>query len=62
MENNREYDIIIWGASGFTGRLVAEYLYKNYNAKDLNWAIEGEMNSNLVLLEKNFLIIQFQLF
>ena len=30
---NREFDIIIWGASGFTGRLVAEYLFKKYNKK-----------------------------
>lgn len=29
MSSSREFDIIIWGATGFTGRLVAEYLYKN---------------------------------
>ncbi len=23
------YDIIIWGASGFTGRLAVDYIYKN---------------------------------
>ena len=22
----REYDIIVWGASGFTGRLVVDYI------------------------------------
>ena len=26
----RTFDVIIWGASGFTGRLVAEYLLKQY--------------------------------
>ena len=24
--NKRDFDLIVWGASGFTGRLVAEYL------------------------------------
>ena len=33
---NREFDIIIWGASGFTGRLVAEYLFKKYNSDSLH--------------------------
>ncbi len=55
MENNREYDIIIWGASGFTGRLVAEYLYKNYNAKDLNWAIAGRNELKLSSIREKFL-------
>ena len=25
------YDIIIWGASGFTGRLAVDYIYNNQN-------------------------------
>ena len=39
--NKKEFDVIIWGASGFTGRLVAEYLFQNYNKDELNWAIAG---------------------
>ena len=39
--DKREFDVIIWGASGFTGRLVAEYLFQNYNNDELNWAIAG---------------------
>lgn len=27
---NREFDVIVYGASGFTGRLVAEYLHNTY--------------------------------
>ena len=40
---NKTYDIVVWGASGFTGRLVCEYLFKNYTLKsrDLKWAIAG---------------------
>ena len=28
----RDYDVIVYGASGFTGRLVAEHLLCNYGA------------------------------
>jgi len=27
-----EFDIILWGATGYTGRLVAEHLLKTYGA------------------------------
>ncbi len=48
MNQSRTYDIIIWGASGFTGRLVAEYLYKKYGAnKDLKWAMGGRNEGKL---------------
>ena len=46
--SRRKYDIILWGASGFTGRLVAEYLYKKYGAdKDLKWAMAGRNQTKL---------------
>lgn len=50
MNESREFDIIIWGASGFTGRLVALYLFDKYGATgDLKWAMGGR---NLTKLEK----------
>ncbi len=33
---SRDFDIVLWGATGFTGRLVAEYLVRNYLHKDGN--------------------------
>ena len=33
-ETNREYDVILFGATGFTGRLVAEFLLDQYGAGD----------------------------
>ena len=40
--NQREFDIIVWGASGFTGRLVAEYLAQQYGLDgDVRWAMAG---------------------
>ena len=52
---NREFDIIIWGASGFTGRLVAEYLFNKYNSDSLKWAIAGRDESKLISIRKKFL-------
>ena len=46
MSKEREFDVVIWGSSGFTGSLVSEYIFKNYSkSKNLKWAIAGR-NSN----------------
>lgn len=38
----REFDVVVWGATGFTGRLVAAYLLERYGAGgSLRWAIGG---------------------
>ena len=39
--SDREFDVVIYGASGFTGRLVAEYLQAEYGGTDLKWAMAG---------------------
>ncbi len=41
----REFDIIVYGATGFTGRLVAEYLVQAY--PDRNWAMAGRSLTKL---------------
>ena len=39
---NREFDVIVWGATGFTGQLVVEYMASKYGAdSDLKWAVAG---------------------
>ena len=44
----RSYDIVLFGASGFTGRLVAEYLLQHYGHQDqLHWAIAGRNRDKL---------------
>ena len=38
----REFEIVVWGATGFTGRLVAEFLLEQYGASgELSWALGG---------------------
>lgn len=44
----KKFELILYGASGFTGKLVAEYLLAKYGLnKDLNWAIAGRNESKL---------------
>ncbi|MEO0998632.1 MAG: saccharopine dehydrogenase NADP-binding domain-containing protein, partial [Pseudomonadota bacterium] len=48
-DNNREFDVIVWGATGFTGRLVAGYLLSRYGADgELRWALGGRSEDKLV--------------
>src|ERR1700704_1447784 len=42
MKSSSKFDIVVYGASGFTGQLVAEYLASRYaNDSDLKWAMAG---------------------
>lgn len=44
----RKYDVVVYGATGFTGKLVADYLAAQYGIdKDLRWAIAGRSESKL---------------
>lgn len=46
--STREFDIVVWGATGFTGRLVAEYLLKRYGpVGELRWALGGRNSAKL---------------
>ncbi len=48
MKNNRELGIVVYGATGFTGRLVAEYLNKQYGVNgEVAWAMAGRSLSKL---------------
>ncbi len=49
MASTREFDIIIYGATGFTGRLVAEYFAQYYGGRDdaPNWAMAGRSAAKL---------------
>jgi short subunit dehydrogenase-like uncharacterized protein len=45
--HDREFDLVVWGATGFTGRLVAEYLLRRYGADGLRWALGGRSREKL---------------
>ena len=42
MNNSKEYDFVVYGATGFTGKLVVEYLVEKYsNSPEITWALAG---------------------
>jgi len=43
---DREYDIVVFGATGFTGQLAAKYLARQYGTS-INWAIAGRSKNKL---------------
>jgi short subunit dehydrogenase-like uncharacterized protein len=44
----RAYDLVVYGASGFTGRLVAEHLLDTYGATGgIRWAMAGRSTAKL---------------
>ena len=48
----KKYEIIVYGATGFTGQLCAKYLKNNY--VDLSWAIAGRNKDKLDQVKVNF--------
>ena len=45
---NREFDIIFWGATGFTGKLVIEYMLRQYGTDgDVKWAMAARNEDKL---------------
>jgi short subunit dehydrogenase-like uncharacterized protein len=51
----RPYEIVLFGASGFTGRLTAEYLARA--APDLRWALAGRNLTKLAALRERLAAI-----
>src|SRR5580704_13805886 len=48
MKPSSKFDIIVYGATGFTGQLVAEYLARHYVGKDdPKWAMAGRSKEKL---------------
>jgi short subunit dehydrogenase-like uncharacterized protein len=44
----RKLDLLLWGATGFTGRLVAESLTRTYGiGRELQWALGGRSRAKL---------------
>ena len=49
----REFDVVVVGATGFTGALVAEYLIERYGvAGELRWAMAGRSAEKLAAVRE----------
>eukprot|EP01004_Peranema_trichophorum_P004328 NODE_3259_length_1387_cov_60.857595_g2835_i0.p1 GENE.NODE_3259_length_1387_cov_60.857595_g2835_i0~~NODE_3259_length_1387_cov_60.857595_g2835_i0.p1 ORF type:complete len:417 (+),score=63.38 NODE_3259_length_1387_cov_60.857595_g2835_i0:66-1316(+) len=46
LPNQRAYQIVVFGATGYTGKIVAEYLAKNYG-NQIKWALAGRNKNKL---------------
>ena len=49
----KSFHIIVWGATGFTGQLVVEYLLA-HAPNDLQWAIAGRSAEKLQRVRDHF--------
>src|SRR5207253_7631432 len=48
MKASSKFDIVVYGATGFTGQLVAEYLAAHYRGdRQLKWAMAGRSMDKL---------------
>ena len=56
----KKYDLIIHGATGFTGQLICEYLYNHNDSKLIKWAISGRNISKLEPISKKYNIDLFK--
>lgn len=45
--SSRKYDVVVWGATGFTGKWVAKHLFDHYPQDQLRWAIAGRNEGKL---------------
>jgi len=49
MSSNKQFGVVVYGATGYTGRLVCEYLNKQYGVNgDIKWAMAGRSQEKLV--------------
>lgn len=54
MDHHRDFDIIIWGATGFLGRRVTHHLISRLGqGRDLRWALGGRNQGKLELLRSD---------
>lgn len=43
----REYDVVLYGASGFTGKQTVQYFAKHAHPSQVRWAIAGRNQQKL---------------
>ncbi len=54
VQDDREFDVVVWGATGFTGMLVAEYLAERYGVGGtLRWALAGRNEAKLETVRRD---------
>jgi short subunit dehydrogenase-like uncharacterized protein len=49
--SNKPFDVVVWGASGFVGALIAEYLVRDSGGSKVSWALGGRNKEKLEALK-----------
>ena len=62
MSNTKQLDLIIWGATGFTGQLVSEYINKKYANTALKWGIAGRNKEKASVIAERLNIAKDRIF
>ena len=52
----KQFDVIVYGATGYTGQLVCEYLRDQYANSPLRWAIAGRDEAKLTQLTSSLVL------
>ena len=52
---DKKFDVVVYGATGYTGKLVVDYMVSNYGkAENLKWAIAGRSEAKLKSVREAF--------
>ena len=62
MSNTKQLDLIIWGATGFTGQLVGDYINKKYSKSTLKWGIAGRNEEKVANVARRLNIAKERIF
>ena len=55
--SDKSFDVVIYGATGFTGKLVVEYMQEKYgNDESVSWAIAGRSKEKLIAVSEDLKI------
>ena len=54
----RKFDIVLYGATGFTGTLVAEYFALNVDLNTVKWALAGRNLEKLEAVKQQLIALQ----
>ena len=47
--SDKNFDVVVYGATGFTGKLVVEYMLNQYGSdKSISWAMAGRSHEKLI--------------
>ena len=57
--SDKNFDFVVYGATGFTGKLVVEYMQSQYgNDESISWALAGRSHEKLIMVRDDLGVSQ----